>query len=432
MVDRRTFMKASAAAVAAGGALLERTAPALGSPAPLETGAGPGRASVEVPNGSKLPFKRVGGVKVFHLIAEPVQHQMVPGMDLECWGYNGTTPGPLIEVVEGDRVRIYVTCNLPAPTSVHWHGIMLPNGMDGVSGLTQAPIRPGETHKYEFTFTHPGTYMYHPHYDDMTQMALGMMGMIVVHPKAPPRIDRDFALMLSTWFVEPGTRRPDPARMSDFNMLTFNSKSFPGTAPLVVNKGQRVRIRFGNLSAMDHHPIHFHGLRLKVVATDGGAIPEAGQWPETTVLVPVGTTRDVEFVPEIPGDWPMHCHMSHHGMNQMGHAQSLLGTDAGRIKRALNEAGQRVMVMGSSGMGEHGRHLRHMAHPENSVPMLGMEGPFGYIDMGGMFTLLKVREGLKSYEDPGWYRHPPGSQAGVASSAELARDGIELEVDAED
>ncbi|MFO0725880.1 MAG: copper oxidase [Myxococcota bacterium] len=426
MVDRRTFIKASAAAVAAGGALLEHAGEASNLGAPAEVGPGPGRLGVEVPNGKKLEFRRVGGVKVFHLIAAPLKHELIPGVEVECWGYNGSTPGPLIEVVEGDRVRIYVSNALPAPTSVHWHGVMVPNGMDGVRGLTQAPIRPGQTHKYEFVFKHPGTYMYHPHYDDMTQSALGMMGMIVVHPKEPrgPRADRDFALMLSTWFVEPGARRPNPLKMSDFNVLTFNSKAYPGTAPWVVQRGQRVRVRFGNLSAMDHHAIHFHGVRLKVVATDGGPIPEAGQWPETSVLVPTGSTRDVEFIPELSGDWPVHCHMTHHAMNQMGHAESLIGADTDRIQSVMAEAGERLMVMGSVGMGEHGRHLQHMKHPENSAPMLGAEGPFGFIDMGGMFTLLKVRDRLENLEDPGWYKHPEGTLSATASEEELAKDGV--------
>src|SRR5207249_5676230 len=144
--------------------------------------------------------------------------------------------------VEGDRVRIYVTNKLPEPTSVHCHGIFLPNGMDGVAGLTQKAIEPGETYKYEFTLRQHGTHMYHPHFDEMTQMAMGMMGMFIVHPRRPraPRVDRDFAIMLSEWAITPGTRRPNPLVMSDFNVLTMNSKAFPGTAPLVVGRGERV------------------------------------------------------------------------------------------------------------------------------------------------------------------------------------------------
>ena len=109
----------------------------------------PGRdyLPVTVPNGAKLPFKLVDGVKVFHLVAEEVEHEIAPGLSVRCWGYNGRVHGPVIEAMELDRVRIYVTNRLPAPTTAHWHGILVPNGMDGVGGLTQEAIQPGETFK---------------------------------------------------------------------------------------------------------------------------------------------------------------------------------------------------------------------------------------------------------------------------------------------
>ena len=277
----------------------------------LALGSSPARAqlrddgSVVVPNGAKLPWKKVGGVKVFHMVAEEVEHEIAPGLKIDGWGYNGRIHGPLIEAVEGDRVRIYVTNRLPAPTTVHWHGVLLPNGMDGVGGLNQRAIRPGETFKYEFTLRQRGMAMYHSHHDEMTQMALGMTGLFVIHPRTPERAppDRDFALLLHEWRVDAGTRRPVPNEMSDFNVLTMNGKAFPGTEPLVVRTGQRVRIRLGNLSAMSHHPIHLHGYHFKITETDGGRIAESAQWPETTVLVPVGSTRTIEFVADAPGDW---------------------------------------------------------------------------------------------------------------------------------
>src|SRR5262245_52891174 len=249
---------------------------------------------VITPNGSTLPWKIVDGAKVYHLIAEPVpRHEFAPGLVANCWGYNGQVHGPTIEAVEGDRVRVYVTNKLPAPTSVHWHGILLPNGMDGVAGLNQKAIQPGETYKYEFTLRQHGTHMYHPHHDEMTQMALGMMGLFVIHPRErkEPRIDRDFAIQLSERKIEPGTSRPDPMEMTDFNLLTMNARACPGTQPLVVRTGQRVRIRLGNLSAMDHHPIHLHGYQFRITETDGGQIPESAQQVETTALVAVGSTK---------------------------------------------------------------------------------------------------------------------------------------------
>jgi hypothetical protein len=268
--------------------------------------------------------------------------------------------------------------------------------------------------------------MYHPHFDEMVQMGMGLMGMVVIHPREPraPRVDRDFSIMLSEWAIEPGTSRPDTTEMTDFNVLTMNSKAFPGTAPLVAKLGERVRIRLGNLSATDHHPIHLHGYEFRVTATDGGEIADAGQWPETTVLVPVGSTRTIEFVADAPGDWAFHCHMTHHVMNQMGHGlPNMMGVDPGGTEARVQSLLPEYMAMGRSGMGEMAE-MEGMPVPRNSIPMRGGRGPFGAIDMGGMFTVLKVREGLASYDDPGWYEHPDGTVASLASATELRRDGV--------
>lgn len=378
-------------------------------------------------NGTTLPYKIVGGVKVFHLVAEEVEHEFAPGLTAHCWGYNGSVHGPTIEAMEGDRVRVYVTNRLPEPTTVHWHGVILPSGMDGVGGLSQKVIQPGETYKYEWTFRQHGTFMYHSHHDEMTQMAMGMMGMIVVHPRKTfgPLPDRDFAYMLSEWKIVPGTRRPDPAEMTDFNILTLNAKCFPGTAPIVARLGDRVRLRFGNLSAMDHHPIHLHGYNFKLTATDGGDVPESAQWPETTVLVPVGSTKTVEFIANNPGDWAIHCHMSHHVMNQMGHnIPNMIGVKPGDLDLKVQKLLPEYMTMGQNGMGDMGE--MGMPVPENSIPMVGGKGPYDYITMGGMFTILKVRESLDNYEDPGWYKPPAGTQANPATSDDLIRDGISV------
>jgi manganese oxidase len=378
------------------------------------------------PGGEALPWKVVDGVKVFHLVAGEVEHEFAPGLKANCWGYNGRVHGPTLEAVEGDRVRVYVTNKLAAPTTVHWHGVFLPNGMDGVGGMTQRAIRSGETFKYEWTFRQHGTLMYHSHHDEMTQMAMGMLGMIVVHPRNPPasyRVDHDFAIMLSEWFIPVGAKRPDPNAMSDFNVLTMNAKVFPATTPLVVKTGDRVRIRFGNLSAMDHHPIHVHGHYFKVTGTDGGSIPPSAQWPETTVLVPTGGTRDIEFIADAPGDWPLHCHMTHHMMNQMGHdVPNMIGVDPRKLDKRIGRIVPGYMTMGQSGMGDMGE--MGMPVPKNSIPMVGAKGPFDYITMGGMFSVLKVRDTLSSAADPGHYQHPPGTVADLARPDELARDGI--------
>ena len=365
---------------------------------------------VVTPNVSTLPWTMNNGVKEFRLVAETVKREFAPGMVVNAWGYNGSTPGPTIEAVEGDRVRFYVTNKLPERTSVHWHGILLANGMDGVAGLNQPHIEPGETYVYEFTLKQHGVFMYHPHSDEMVQMAMGMMGAFVIHPKVPenPRVDRHFVVMLHEWFVEPGTATPNPSVMLDFNMFTFNSRVWPGTDPWVVKKGDRVRFSFANLS-MDSHPIHVHGYSFEEVGTDGGDVPKSARRPETTVSVPVGSTRTVELVANVEGDWAFHCHKSHHTMNAMGHdIPNMIGVrQGGALEQRLRGVLPSYMAMGETGMGG----MMDMGRPKNTLPMMTGDGPFGPIEMGGMFTVLKVRAGITSYEDPGWYKNPPGSVA---------------------
>ena len=383
------------------------------------------RAEVIVPNGKKLPWKVVDGAKVFHLIAEEVEHEFTPGLRATCWGYNGSVHGPTIEAVEGDRVRIFVSNRLPAATSVHWHGALLPNGMDGVAGLNQKAIRTGETFVYEFTLRQSGTLMYHAHHDEMTQIALGMTGLFLIHPKEEqrPSVDKDFAIMLHEWRIDPGTKRPNPNEMTEFNILTMNGKVFPATAPLVVKTGERVRIRLGNLGPMDHHPIHLHGHTFLITETNGGRIPDSAQWPETTVLVPVGSTRTIEFRADAPGDWAFHCHMTHHVMNQMGHSlPNMIGVQAKKLDAEVQPLLPEYMTMGQDGMADMAE--MPMQVPENSIPMLGARGKHDIITMGGMFTVLKVRDEIAGGRDPGWYENPRGSVATLASAELLRSNGI--------
>ncbi len=404
-MNRREALISSAAVVAGGTALLRAGVAGAAGPA---LDAGHPFAPVVVPNGSTLPWTMVDGAKQFHLVAEPVKREFAPGMIVNCWGYNGQTPGPVIECVEGDRVRILVTNKLPERTSMHWHGMLLPNGMDGVAGLTQPHILPGETYAYELTLRQHGTLMYHPHSDEMVQMAMGMMGFFVVHPRTEsPRIDRDFAIMLHEWFVPPGAATPNPNVMTDFNLFTFNSRVWPGTAPLVARTGDRVRVRLGNLS-MDNHPIHLHGFRFQVTGTEAGTVPPGARFAETTVDVPVGATRDVEFVADAPGDWIFHCHKSHHTMNTMSHdVPNMLGVAQAGVEEKVRAVLPGYMAMGETGMGG----MMDMGAPRNTLPMMSGKGPYGAIEMGGMFTILKVRDGLTSYDDPGWYQHPAGTLA---------------------
>jgi len=443
-ISRRKMILAGSAALA-GGSLLQHTVragAAEGARAERETypawknkSMEPGRGYPRVitPNGTSLNYRIVDGLKIYHLIAHEVRHEFAPGLEANCWGYNGRVHGPTIEAVEGDRVRIYVTNKLPAPTTIHWHGAILPSGMDGVGGLSQELIQPGQTFRYEWTFHQHGTLLYHSHHDEMSQIGMGLAGLLIVHPRDPgttPRVDRDFAMLLSEWHIPAGAQRPDPGEMVDFNLLTINARAFPGTAPLIAQQGDRVRLRIGNLSAMSHHPIHLHGHAFRVTETDGGPIPRAGQWPETTVLVPVGSTRTVEFVADNPGDWALHCHMTHHVMNQMGHGgPNMIGVNPEGFDSRMQKLFPGYMTMGHLGMDDHGKHVQagHMSVPENSIPMVGAWGPHDYITMGGMFTILKVREKISDYDqDPGWYENPPGTQSKAASGSEMKRDKIKV------
>lgn len=368
---------------------------------------------VVTPDGTTLPFVMKDGVKEFHLTAGPLKREFAEGMTVNCWGYNGSTPGPTIEAVEGDRVRILVTNHLPEHTSVHWHGIFLPNGMDGVGGLNQPHIKPGETFTYEFTLRQHGTHMYHPHADEVVQLAMGMMGFFIIHPRVPERVvQRDFCIFPHMWSIDPGTMTPNPSVMLDFNLFTFNSRTYPGTAPLICKLGDRVRIRLANLN-MTSHPIHVHGVRVWVVETDGGQIPRTAWWPETTVNVVPGTTRGLEFVADAPGDWALHCHKPHHTMNAMGHdIPNVIGVDQSGVEEKIRALAPGYTAMGKDGMAEHAQHAAHMPGLPNTLPMMTGTGPFGPIEMGGMFTVVKVRENLESYDDdPGWYEYPKGTVA---------------------
>ncbi|GJL78189.1 MAG: hypothetical protein NPINA01_11780 [Nitrospinaceae bacterium] len=310
------------------------------SPPPPLMGKQMGR--VETLNVPALGYELDGKVKVFTLIAQPMEHvitdgkpmdhSLIPAMnrfsggmglhmsDLEqkgiVWGYNGSMPGPTIEATEGDTIRVILKNELPEPTSIHWHGLEVPNSEDGAGGVTEAPTLPGETHVYEFTLFQSGTFMYHTGFNVMKQDALGLGGLVVIHPQDDKnKPDKEFAIMLQEWTFPPGNPNPNLASMA-FNWFTFNGKSAPSIDTMKIKQGERVRIRLGNLS-MQSHPIHIHGYTWKVVGTEGGPIPESAQWSGSTIAVPSGTTRDVEFTAWNPGVWRFHCHKLHHIMNAM-------------------------------------------------------------------------------------------------------------------
>jgi FtsP/CotA-like multicopper oxidase with cupredoxin domain len=371
-------------------------------------------------NGWTLPWRMRGGVKEFHLVAEPVVREIAPGMKANLWGYNGQSPGPTIEVVEGDRVRIFVTNRLSESTSIHWHGQRLPNGMDGVSGLNQPSIKPGQTYVYEFAAQRSGTFMYHPHADETTQMAMGMMGFWVTHPKDPSlmHVDRDYVFLLNAYDIDPGSYTPKVSTMLDFNLWTFNSRAFPGTDPMVARLGERVRVRVGNLT-MTNHPIHLHGHEFVVAGTDGGWTPPSSRWPEVTTDIAVGQMRAIEFTATAAGDWAFHCHKSHHTMNAMSHTiPNALAIEQGALAKQITSLVPGFMTASGAAADVPMPNMpmdmpMNMPLPENTLSMMTGAGPYGNIEMGGMFTVVKIRANIAAgdYRDPGWYPAPGGSVA---------------------
>ncbi len=271
---------------------------------------------IGTPDVPHLPWRLQEGAKEFHLVCDVVRQRFLPWREpFNVWGYNGSMPGPTVEVNEGDRVRFVVENRLPEPTSMHWHGLEVPQDMDGVPGLGQDLIPPGGVYVYEFTVRQHGTFFYHSHLP--MQEMMGMIGLFVIHPRSPyaPRVDRDFGLVFQEWAILPSNPTPNTLAM-EFNWLTINGKVGPATTPMLVKQGERVRLRMVNLG-MDHHPIHLHGHQFQVVGTEAGRIPPSAWEPGNTVLLGVAQARDLEFEAEYLGDWMVHCHLPHHMMNHM-------------------------------------------------------------------------------------------------------------------
>ena len=275
----------------------------------------PGVAEVVTPDVPKMPWHIENGVKVFNIAVEHVRTEFIPGRVVDAWGFNGSVPGPTIEVVEGDSVRLIVENKLPEPFSMHWHGLEVPNSMDGMPGISQDAIPPNGRFIYEFTLHQNGTFFYHSHM--AMQEMMGLIGLFIIHPRRPhmPQVDRDFGVVLQEWAILPNNTVPNSLAM-EFNWLTINGKAGPATTPMLVKLGERVRIRIVNLG-MDHHPMHIHGHQFYVTGTEGGRIRSAAVEPGNTVLVGVAQARDIEFVANNEGDWHFHCHLPHHMMNQM-------------------------------------------------------------------------------------------------------------------
>ncbi|HLN31700.1 MAG TPA: copper oxidase [Gemmataceae bacterium] len=378
-------------------------------------GAGLPPVLVETPDLAKLPWTMKDGVKEFHLIAKHTRREFLPNQWFDVWGFNDSVPGPTIEIVEGDRVRIIVHNELPESTTIHWHGLEVPNRMDGVHGLTMDPILPGKEFVYEFTLHQNGTFFYHSH--GPMQEGIGMAGMLIVHPREAyfPPVDHDFALLIQEFAILPQSTIPNTTSM-EFNWFTFNGRSGPYSTPLVVRLGDRVRIRWVNMSAIDHHPMHLHGHQFWITGTEAGRIPESAWLPANNVLVAVGQSRDVEFIANNPGDWMIHCHMFHHMMNHMavmvgpmahmgkgmpagnnmpsamGMTQSgpaLAPENGPSLGRSMGEqtSNERTLPTGTHGAGAHAGHGMTQARSER-VPGF----PQDMMDMHGMMSEAEVKK----------------------------------------
>lgn len=270
-----------------------------------------------------------GQVREFRLEAKPAKWELFPGTVTDAWTYNGRVPGPELRVREGDLVRVTVTNHLPVPTTIHWHGVDLNWKMDGVPGVTQKPIEPGETFTYEFIATPAGTRMYHTHQDSNAQMELGLYGALIIAPRKGPRYDVERTIILDERaldFTPQVALGQTELRGADsgngrggafhYDLFLMDGKGGSAIPPIHVKPNQRVLLRLINLGNLPH-AMHLHGHTFTIVATDGNPVPPSARWRRDTVLIGPGERYDVEVVTYNPGVWMFHCHMPNHGDNGM-------------------------------------------------------------------------------------------------------------------
>jgi FtsP/CotA-like multicopper oxidase with cupredoxin domain len=260
------------------------------------------------------------GVKVFDLETSVIRWNILSYERVHAYAFNRQVPGPRIELTVGDRVRINVTNNLPESTTVHWHGLVLPNAMDGPAEITQEPIEPGDTYTYEYTVRQPGTFMYHTHDHPDRQQALGLYGALIVEPKVAGRAvldyDYDVVIQLQEWLEREGFTYPAMLMEGGLpNFFTINGKAYPDTEPIRMRVGERVRIRFIGTNNNFIHPMHIHGGPFEIVETDGNPVPEGARLLKDTVNVGPGERYDVIWTARRPGKWLLHCHIPHHTTN---------------------------------------------------------------------------------------------------------------------
>jgi FtsP/CotA-like multicopper oxidase with cupredoxin domain len=286
----------------------------------------PGEVSYSAPVGARgdrtLEPRIEDGVKVFDLDVSVIEWNILPDEQVEAYAFNRQVPGPRLRVTEGDRVRINVKNDLPEETSVHWHGMILPNRMDGAAEVTQPPIEPGESYTYEFTAGEAGTYFYHSHKEPDRQQGLGMYGALIVDPKDPSTrdaaydYDHEVVIQLQEWLERDGYTYPAMLMEGALpNYFTINGKSYPETETINMEVGERLRIRFIGSNNNFVHPMHVHGGPFEIVETDGNVVPEEARFLKDTVNVGPGERYDVIWEARKPGKWLLHCHIPHHTTN---------------------------------------------------------------------------------------------------------------------
>jgi manganese oxidase len=260
-----------------------------------------------------------GGVKVFELDASVVRWNILPDVQVEGYAFNHQIPGPRLRVTEGDRVRIRVTNHLPETTTVHWHGLIVPNDMDGPARIVQRPVKTGESYTYEFTTEQSGTYFYHSHDKVDRQQALGLYGALIIDPKPPalePTADHEYVIQLQEWLKREGLTYPAMQMEGGMpNYFTINGKAFPATDSVKMKAGETIKLRFVGSNNNFVHPMHVHGGPFTVVARDGNLLPESARFQADTVNVGPGQRYDVIWKAVKPGKWLVHCHIPHHTTN---------------------------------------------------------------------------------------------------------------------
>ena len=239
------------------------------------------------------------GVKVYDMTADEIEWEVAPGDIRKGMAYNGMIPGPVIRTAVGERIRIVLHNKLEESTAMHFHGLIVPNSQDGVPGVTQPLVKPGESFTYEFTVRNSGSHMYHSHMNGALQIPAGLLGAIIVTDPADPKVSQDVLMILNDGPLG----------------YTINGKGFPATLPIVAKQGERIRIRYMN-EGLQIHPMHLHGIFQTVIAKDGFPLPQP--YRSDTVLVAPGERVDVLVDATELGAWAFHCHILTHAETEAG------------------------------------------------------------------------------------------------------------------